>query len=394
MARRLFALLPEDLAEPILFAAPGGGGWRFAEAGDIRIEKRDEVTVFAPGPSISLFEVALPARNEAEARRAAPYAVEDELAQPVDMIHAALGPRSQTPGAPRRIAVTSRALMADWLERLSEAGCANAALVPEQALPPPDEPILVDLGDRIVASFGDRRFAIDAGLPLDVHAALLGELPEEIEIHGSALARRLSRSAAAEAPEGREAWLTVLIGWFETADNVPNLRQGAFAAARRFDASGLRPWRASAVLAGGVAAAAAAAAMVETRALDEVSRGLESQALSLYRSFAPEDQNISAAQAAATMRRTGRDMAASRLDFVTATAALYAATAEVEGAEIRSLRLDADTARLVANMAYGDYGDDARLKDALETAGLAAAIGDSRQAEGRVLGDVILEPGR
>ena len=45
-------------------------------------------------------------------------------------------------------------------------------------------------------------------------------------------------------------------------------------------------------------------------------------------------------------------------------------------------------------MIYPRYGSDADLKNALEAKGLGVSLGDSRQQDDRVIGDLTLEAGQ
>jgi hypothetical protein len=44
-------------------------------------------------------------------------------------------------------------------------------------------------------------------------------------------------------------------------------------------------------------------------------------------------------------------------------------------------------------MSYPDYGGDIDIKTRLEAKGLNVTLGDSRKQDGRVVGDITLEPG-
>ena len=73
---------------------------------------------------------------------------------------------------------------------------------------------------------------------------------------------------------------------------------------------------------------------------------------------------------------------------------LYEAVPADSGISIQSLRYDRATGRLLANMVYPDFGSDADLKSALEANGITVSLGDSRQQDGQVLGDLTLEAAR
>ena len=72
---RIYALLKPD--GDLLIAHPRGGDWRVSQ--DRRgIDARGRnLTVFLNGLDVLGLNVSIPARNDKEARRAAPFAIED-----------------------------------------------------------------------------------------------------------------------------------------------------------------------------------------------------------------------------------------------------------------------------------------------------------------------------
>src|SRR5581483_6466382 len=92
------------------------------------------VVVFVAAADVRLATVDVPARSPQKVLQAAPYALEDQLAEDVDVLHFALGPRQAAGGYP--VAVVAKSRMDAWLAPLTEAGLRPEALVPEQlALP-------------------------------------------------------------------------------------------------------------------------------------------------------------------------------------------------------------------------------------------------------------------
>lgn len=92
------------------------------------------VVVIVPGEDVLLTRARIPGRSERDVAHALPYALEDCLAQAVDELHFARGPRSADGEMP--VAVVSRSLMAAWVERLAEARIRPQAVIPDSlALP-------------------------------------------------------------------------------------------------------------------------------------------------------------------------------------------------------------------------------------------------------------------
>lgn len=95
------------------------------------------VLVLVPSADVRLTQVTVPARSAAKVLQAAPYALEDQLAEDVDTLHFALGPRQVDGSHP--VAVVARRRMLEWLAPLQASGIVPDAVLPEiLCLPPPD----------------------------------------------------------------------------------------------------------------------------------------------------------------------------------------------------------------------------------------------------------------
>ncbi|MEM9505234.1 MAG: GspL/Epsl periplasmic domain-containing protein, partial [Cyanobacteria bacterium P01_E01_bin.43] len=76
-----------------------------------------------------------------------------------------------------------------------------------------------------------------------------------------------------------------------------------------------------------------------------------------------------------------------------ATAVLYESLAQVEGTELRSIRYDRLRQQMTATIAFESFADVDRLTAIVNTTGLRARSGDSRQSGSKVVGDLTLENG-
>ena len=147
---------------------------------------------------VRLLAVDLPLASRAKRLEALPFAVEDQIAEPIESVHLALGAEI----APKRylVGVVRHDLMAAWVEAAEAAGLGHAAMVPDAlALPRPAEGEWgVDLAaDRTLVRTGDGTgFAIPpamlqaawvaAGRP--AARAYGAPLPAEMAAGGSTLA--------------------------------------------------------------------------------------------------------------------------------------------------------------------------------------------------------------
>lgn len=99
------------------------------------------LVVFVPGGDVRLSTVQVPARQARKILQAAPYALEDQLAEDVETLHFAIAPvpARREPGEAHAVAIVARARMEQWLAPLRAHGLRADALVPETlSLPLPD----------------------------------------------------------------------------------------------------------------------------------------------------------------------------------------------------------------------------------------------------------------
>lgn len=95
------------------------------------------LVILVPGADVRLTRVNVPARAAAKVLQAAPYALEEQLAEDVDDLHFALGARAADGSWP--VAVVARTHMDTWLAPLRERGLAPDLLIPDLlCLPEPE----------------------------------------------------------------------------------------------------------------------------------------------------------------------------------------------------------------------------------------------------------------
>ena len=95
------------------------------------------LVVFVPGAEVRLTQVKVPARQPAKVLQAAPFVLEDQLADDVETLHFALGPRQPDGAFP--VAVASHSHMQEWLAPFREHNVLPEALIPETLALPWDE---------------------------------------------------------------------------------------------------------------------------------------------------------------------------------------------------------------------------------------------------------------
>ena len=105
-----------------------GEGEAIALPGQARITR---TLCLLPSEDVFYGRVDLPARTEAEARQAAPFLIEDELAEPLDTLAVSVGPRSAD--GKRAVAAASRSLIESWRERVAALAVKPLFVMPDCA---------------------------------------------------------------------------------------------------------------------------------------------------------------------------------------------------------------------------------------------------------------------
>ncbi len=168
------------------------------------------IDVLVPSELVHSATLELAAKSRAQAEKAAPFAIEDQLAANVDEIHVALVEQ----GGPQRwpVLCMARTALDEILEDLKLRGITPNRLVPDaECLPEADAPCLFNLGGRsLVRLSRDRAFACDSGqLPnlLETGASRLSEFNridwEPGKFALDILARHYARARRANLLTGR-----------------------------------------------------------------------------------------------------------------------------------------------------------------------------------------------
>lgn len=121
-----------------------------------------EIIVLAPSETITLLSAALPAKQAEQARKAAPFAVEDQIAGNVESLHFAVAPNG--PGQ-WWIAAIQPELLSTWLQSLRARGVHPDRLIPDVLALNAERDanvVLIDGERALVRASGARAFAVDA----------------------------------------------------------------------------------------------------------------------------------------------------------------------------------------------------------------------------------------
>lgn len=380
----LYILIPASEADAPLFGWHTNGIWRFAETAPEDADDFFPVAI-VPGTAVTRHAVQIAATRPAEVRQAALYAVEDDVAEPVDRLHIAVGRPAEDGN--RDVLVTSASDMAGWMAWLSANQLGTCDVVSAHSLMPEDADAF-QAPDEILLRRDGRAFAVDASLPDDVLRLLA---PTQGRVHGPALARRLGTTTAGEGGMTREAYLKTLAQVYETAEpgSIISLRQGVYARRRRLGLESANRWRFAGLLAAAAAILWLASVGLETAAYRSQADALRTQTVDLISTAVPSSNgNVDAALT--QLRQTQRIGKASVRPTI-ASAALYQALSAAEGAEIRTLRYDAAIGQLTALVLISNYAEADAIAAQLETAGLGVTLGQARQTGDQVLAELTIE---
>ncbi len=381
MTRRLYAYLPAA-GEPPEFATVSGGEVRILSHTNSETNAKTEIVFFVPATDVSCHKVRLGAQKTADLNRVARFALEEDLASAIDETHFAVG--SKLSDGRHHVHAVKPSLMDRWVEQTTALGFPDARLVADASVIP-GVATAFDIGDTYLVAFPDQYFALDATLPDDALQAIFAKTSAPTEIIGDKLAKRLGAEPSRTTTLPPLAQLAI---WANAHDDLTDLRQNDYAS-RRLTTIDLKQWKLPAALLGAVAALFLTTLLLENHNLDRLNTAMQQQGKGLYAAQNPGQavpENLEQ-----TVRQPQSDPRAPKLDFLNATALLYSALPEGDTHAIRGLRFNGETGRLVASLSYPEYGADLDLKRALESKGLSVILGDSRQQDGQVLGDVTME---
>jgi general secretion pathway protein L len=365
-----------------------------ADAKPLRLRDGERVTLLVPGDDVALHRVELPARTQAQARAAAPYAVEDLVAQPLDDVYVIPGPR-RADDSRRAVAVADRAVFGAWRDAFAAAGAAADRIVADfMALPAaPDEVCVVDLGARVLAHGAGVGFAIEAELAREVLAAALArsearavrlwsDRPDEILPKTARDGREISLERALD-----DEALAQLFQRGLEADAVLDLSHADAPPRDDFTIEWKR-WRMAAALALAAGLGYAALLVVQTASLDRETDAAYAEAEALLREAFPDIGRVVNPRAQLRARLGEQDHNAAA--FLALSGLVADSVREIDSLEISSIRFDAARAELDIVIRYARYDDVDRLSSAILARGGELEEGGSRASGDLMMSDIVV----
>jgi general secretion pathway protein L len=341
-------------------------GLETVSADSFRGSPRTRAVAFAPALLVSRFTVTLSARTESEARRAALYAVEEDLAQPVDDVALALGPKRA--GEQSRVAyVVDRQVLEAWRNQLENIGLGHVPIIAENSL-----------STRIdkVWDFGDRLLMMRDGETLCLDKATGDETVSGV---------KTAAGFGATPVQSSDSLPTLLSLHLENPGVAIDIGRSA-------RTRGFKAWQTAAVLAlaGGLIWTVTQA--LEAHEIQTAANRAEASAREIFRMQFPGAAEP--ADVHSEVRRILQQTTpATSNTFRTISASLFKAIAASETIRLSRLSFSADNGTLQAELMFAGPADEAAFRSRLERGGVRIEAADVTELSDGVTGRFMLRSG-
>lgn len=362
-----------------------------------------KLIVFAPGEHTALLQADIPSSNLQKALQAAPFTLEDRLAEDVESLHFAAVSRPQ---GGYLVAVTARARMRHWLDRLAAAGLQPTQFVPDiLALPQEDGVVNLALdGDCVLVrmpdggGFGAER---DLALPIlrrQLQPAAEGASPAHIVIHaeaeaGAALAAELGDVGADIRQQPLVDGLLSLLAKELRGHKILSLLQGEFQVRSDLQEH-WRTWRVSAALLAALLLLGAVQEIASYVHLKRTADALDKQATELFiQSMPGSDPSLGSLQERMKQQLSQLQGGSGGGNLLSLLDGLGTAVASNPSVQINALNYQDGS--LQAQLQASDVGALDSIKNALsQQAGLAVNLDSVSATGGQASGRVTLAAGK
>jgi general secretion pathway protein L len=360
------------------------------------------VALLVPGTDVSLFQISLPAGNEARLLQLAPFALEDQVSQDIEQLHFAVGEHDAASGLVP-VAVVERAQMQEWLARAAALSLVPHAVFAENDLAPvlPGHVTMVVAGGQLVLRNGEARplllpaddpaLAIDMLLagtdPATVNLAVYST-PEEWHLHGTAIEALRSRFASMKVQLNAGGLLAMYALTVSQAQPI-NLLQGTFRP-QRTSAAAWQQWRSVAMLAGALVLLHGLGTFWQLRQLqqaaDETSAEMTKRYSALYPGQNPGENPRRNLEKRLSMLAGGANQQGELLHLL---AAVAAAKQNVPQALLQSFVFEPGSLNM--KLRAPDAATLEQFNQALRGSGYKAEVGASSMRDGKFEGQVLLK---
>ena len=364
--------------------------------------ERAEVVIFVPGSAVNLAEVSIPSRQSAHIRKALPYMIEDQVAGDLRQTHLALSAQRFGDSVP--VGIVAHSQMIAWLEVLHAAGLSPVAMIPEHLLLPREPGSIfvhvhwsrshIKLGVCRGIVVENENVALMLGLALKQRAMPCSRIeisacaasPDDIA-RADLLATEIEQGL--QLPVRRtnytETLVELLARHARGADPVLNLCQGGYRPSGTSSDSAT-DWSKAWIAAAAGFALFASASLVTAWSLEGKARDTYDASVKEFRRMFPDEHRIVSLRRQAERRLAAG--ASKGSDGMRSLAALASALSdpELKGVTVKSLRYDASSGAMGAEVnaqamgqldklgqVLGGAGAGARVLSASEEAGVASA---------------------
>lgn len=247
------------------------------------------VIVLVPSEQVVLLETDAVSARRAQLAKAVPFALEDQLASPVEELHFALS--EQVAGARLGVAVLARTVLQGWICTLEQLGIRADAIVPDfLAVPVPRDAAAVFIEpDRTLLRWGPAHACVCETAALGQWLAVIA--PAAVQVHDFRQAPRLDLPVEVARYHERQSDPLALLGQALAREPSINLLQGEFTPNHRH-APARTLWRRAALLAAAVAVLALAYAGADYLRLKRESDRLELAQHAALRASLPEFADV------------------------------------------------------------------------------------------------------
>ena len=253
------------------------------------IARSRRVIVMVPSEHVVLLETDAVSARRAQLARAVPFALEDQLASPVEELHFALPERVD--GSRFGVAVVARATLRSWLDTLTQHGIRADAIIPDSLAMPVNNDgaaVLVE-GERALLRWSPTHACSCETAALAQWLAVVA--PASVDVHDFRQAPPLSLPLKVTRYRERQADPLAFLAAQLVHEPALNLLQGEFAPSHRH-LPVQKLWRRAALLASASAILALAYAGGDYLRLKRESDRLELAQRDVLRATVPESADV------------------------------------------------------------------------------------------------------
>ena len=391
MTARIYLQLGQSTAEPVNWARfkddaciETGHAENIFALDELAQKVADEkVVAILPGELVAHRVLPSPPKSTSQFKTAARYMLEDELAESVDDLHVVT---HRPNGAGYALALKKR-VVDEWRSAFKELGLSVDALTPDFLLLTPEDSgrcIVLD-GERLIVRLGDRGFASDARLGVEL---LNGILVAEGDAENEEFVLDANSTAVNQNPDPaiEKKRLKSLFTIFHKGANAPvDLLEGA-GRIRQPIRDQLGAWTRPAMLAASLAALGFLTFIAGGVNDWRVAGNFNREARALHTEHFPDAANVDP-------RTHARSIigAAGGGNFLELAAAFTAALEETQQADVDRIRYDEARARLIVSVRSQDDSAIEALRAALNKRGVIAEdAGGYRRTGDEWFGDMIV----